>query len=58
MVRYDDIVHAGVYRGIGVLDRLDVLEYYMSVPVLAQEHIVRQQAKSTQVLRAAMRSPA
>jgi hypothetical protein len=27
MVRYDDIVHAGVYRGIGVLDRLDALEY-------------------------------
>ena len=41
MIRHDDAVHAGVYRRVGILDVLDVLDHDNSAPVLAQDRDVR-----------------
>ena len=49
MIRHDDAVHAGVYRRVGIMDVLDVLEYDNSAPVLAQDRDVRPRAECTRV---------
>ena len=41
MIRHDDAVHAGVYRRVGILDLLEVLDHDNSAPVLAQDRDVR-----------------
>src|SRR5216683_4146764 len=35
VVRHDDAIHAGVHRGVGILNRLNALEHDRAVPVVA-----------------------
>ena len=49
VVRHDNPVHAGVHRGVGVLDRQDAFEHDWAVPVLAQKRDVLPRAKPARV---------
>jgi len=49
VVRHDNPVHAGVHRGVGILDRQDAFEHDGAIPVLAQERDVLPRAKPARV---------